>query len=988
MGEFLRAVLPSTGTYFAAQLPKHHQRGFYQEACDSLKDLTLTVRGYDAAQTDSYFAVQSYLTQYSRRRENVGLIRSLWTDIDVGKPGAYATAQLARHALINFCQDAGVPLPTLLVLSGYGLHSYWTLDRDLTPEEWHPLAARLQALEHHHHLLADHAVTVDYVRVLRPVGTKNYKRDEPKPVIGMRLGPDLDPDALLATLEARCDALSLDLAQHTPRRSTPLEGDLADLTTGIDEYPPADAEKIVLACNVFKDMKATQGAAQDNPLWYASLLVLARTEQRDEVAHAWSAGHEDYEPSEVDEHLRRIEAQGSKPARCEYFRKISTLCDGCTLKVNSPIALGMPERGHQPVVVHEDGSIDEIGELPEPLAETYRYHPTRGLEYREYEDPKKAKKAESDDADAAAADPRWFRCSWQYPVPEFLWFDDMADAWMVRLKAFIRRSDWSRADLPLASFGQGGSTLLRDLAGRLRVLSVGPPQPLERYMKTWIDDLQRHTDTQRVVNNLGWQKDGSFLLGTTLYKPDGTTASVAIGRKIARYVESHVTPPHASLDEYRRLTGALYNRPLFQPHQFALMSALGSVLLSLVWNGNVGIPVCLWSGGTGRGKTTLAKVGLAAWGDPEGSGQMAKAEGATELALWTIAGQRRNLPVLFDEVTTWDGPRLRQFLYSYSDGTPKQQARAEGGLRDNDHLSWSNTVFITANESVIGKITTTSRNTAAQIVRVFEYELPRVGESGLDVTDQHLVDAVFKHYAVAGAKFISAVVTRQAQVAKAVRKLVQQIHLATGVGTEARYWTHQVATAIVAGRMAKVLGIFDFDPESVYRWALKQIESLAGQANDAREDYEDSLADLIRDCYPGLIITLNEGRGTSSATYPPGVYPPRSVIHGRVVLEQKVLYLAAGSVRSWCAKHGLDLKTFTTNLLDQGLLLPGLVKYSVGRGTNITTGRSSCYQLTGKAVVDAVADLVEDQLDNIVRGRFGRQEQPAPNDEIPLDATN
>jgi hypothetical protein len=982
-GEFLRTVLPSTGIYFAAKRPSYQHRGFYQEACDTIQDLAATVRGYNDNHLDSYFAVQSYLTTDNRRRDNVALIRSLWIDIDVGKPGAYTNLRTAHSALIDFCQNrADIAPPTVFVVSGYGIHAYWTLDRDLTPEAWHPLATRLQALAHHHHLLADHSVTVDFCRVLRPVGTSNYKRSPASPVSGHRLGPDLDPDELLAQLEQRCDELELDVGSYTPRRSVPLSGDLADLTAGIEDYPLADAEKIATACNVFKHMKATRGAEQDQTLWYHALLVLHRTTQREEVAHAWSMGHEDYEPSDVDDMLSRIEASDHKPARCETFRKDTALCQGCTLKVNSPIVLGMPEREHQPVIVNDDGTVDELGDMPETLKGLYRFRPRSGLEYCESDKPKSD---EAEDPDTAAPAP-WYRCSWQFPVPEFIWFDDTSDAWMVRLKAFIRSGDWSRSDLPLASFGQGGSTLLRDLAGRLRVLSVGPPKPLERYMKTWIDDLQRHTDTQRVVNHLGWQKDGSFLLGTTLYKPDGTTSSVAIGRKIAKYVEAHVAPPHANLDEYRRLTSALYNRPQYQPHQFALMSALGSVLLSLVWNGHVGIPISIWSNSSGLGKTTLAKIGLAAWGDPMGSGQTAKAEGATELALWTIAGQRRNMPVLFDEVTTWDGPRLRAFLYAYSDGTPKQQARAEGGLRDNDHLSWSNNVFVTANESVIGKIMTTNRNTAAQVARVFEYELPRIGEDGLDVTDQQLVDAVYRHYAVAGARFISAVVTRQAQVAAAVRKLVQHIHLATGVGTEARYWTHQVATAIVAGRMAKVLGIFDFDPESVYRWALDQIKLLSGQAEAACEDYEDSLADLIRDCYPGLIITLNEGRGTSSATYPPGVYPPRNVIHGRVILEQKRLYLAVGSVRAWCAKHGLDVRTFTNNLIDQGLLLPGLVKYSVGRGTNITAGRSSCYQLTGKAVVDAVNDLVEDHLDNVVRGRFARP-QPEPNDvQETLDA--
>lgn len=1000
-GEFLRAILPSTGVYFAAHPAPIGNRGFIHLAHTDIAQMSAEIQALSAQGQDLYHACASFHTAryqdpktktwHSRKAESAKAYRSVWTDIDVGKPGAYATRHDAVNAIMGLCQhDADIPAPTIMVVSGYGIHAYWHFDRDIDPDLWRTIAGALQALEQHYGLLADHTVTTDAARVLRPVGSFNYKkRETPMPVSGYLLAAPLDPDTFLATLTARCDALDLEPKVTTlPRQVHALEGDLGDLVAGLDQaYPPTDAEKIADKCLVFQDMRATRGANQDQPLWYNSLLVLAKTVQVDDVVHAWSDGHEDYDPSVVDSMLERIRANDrAKPAGCATFRKATTLCANCTLKVNGPIVLGYPERGNQSTVPAPNG-VDAEGETHELLdpnpaevldeifgKDRYRWNGT--LQVRLDPKPTKTKAATTDDDEEPSVEtttPIWVTCSRQYPVVDFLWYDGQADEYYARIRAHIKYKTWSEADLRLAMVGQGGSALMRDLAGKARVLSVGPTSaPLETYMKTWIDHVQRATDTQHVRNSLGWQPDDGFLLGKTYYPPDGTPIPVAVGRQIANYVGAH--NPRGKLDRAVELIDKLYNRPGYEAHQFALLASLGSALLHLIWNGPVGIPVVLWSEATGIGKSTLAKVGISMWGDPHAHGQAANARGTTELALYTMAGQRKHMPVLLDETTPWEGARLSDFVYRYSDGTPKQQAKAEGGLRDNSHISWCNMIYVTSNKSVVNMISAAHRNAAPQIARVFEIELPKME---LSVTDQALLDELFLHTGNIGAEFVKAVArySTRVRVTQLAKQKVQELYGRTGTSTEARYWVYTAAAVLVAGHIASRLGLIKFPMQPLDVWSREQICTLAGRAEYAHEDAEDVLSDMLRDLYPGILITLTEGRANQGAIIAPNTYPPRGTIAGRMITELSTLYLATGAVQTWCSDNGVDMRLLAMSLQKKGWLVKASERYHLGRGTSLPgTTRVRCWRLQG----DLVSATLDNLPQNVIQGQFRKEDGALP----------
>ena len=119
-----------------------------------------------------------------RAQTNAMELKSLYLDIDFkGPPNGYSTKDEALRALAKFLRETRLPKPSVIVLSGGGMHVYFTMERPLTVPEWQPFAHALAAAGRQHGLRFDSACTVDAARVLRIPNTKNFKTDPPRPVV-------------------------------------------------------------------------------------------------------------------------------------------------------------------------------------------------------------------------------------------------------------------------------------------------------------------------------------------------------------------------------------------------------------------------------------------------------------------------------------------------------------------------------------------------------------------------------------------------------------------------------------------------------------------------------------------------------------------------------------------------------------------------------------------------------------------------------------
>lgn len=128
---------------------------------------------------DVYFGCASFRETGSRKGINAQAARSFWLDIDTAEfkgegRAPYANRHVALSELERFCFELALPNP-IIVSSGYGLHAYWPMATDLTPDEWKATARLLKSACDKWGLKVDHTRTCDIASILRVPGTHNRK---------------------------------------------------------------------------------------------------------------------------------------------------------------------------------------------------------------------------------------------------------------------------------------------------------------------------------------------------------------------------------------------------------------------------------------------------------------------------------------------------------------------------------------------------------------------------------------------------------------------------------------------------------------------------------------------------------------------------------------------------------------------------------------------------------------------------------------------
>lgn len=234
--------------------------------------------------------------------------------------------------------------PHIVVDSSPGKsHRYWLTDCELG--EFKPLQQAINRA-----LGTDPSVQ-DLPRVLRLPGTLHQKDPANPHMVRIR---EISNHRKYAASEVRSAFSNTqpaandggwtgDLPDYLKRRTDPAANDA--LTAGLDDlrpgYPRSDANQIANRCPTIGHMRDTKGADQSENEWIAALQVLVRTEQEDDICHAWSSGHPEYSVGDCQakiDHARTMRA-----TTCAHMRSISQHCNGCEQTCKSPIRLGEPD---------------------------------------------------------------------------------------------------------------------------------------------------------------------------------------------------------------------------------------------------------------------------------------------------------------------------------------------------------------------------------------------------------------------------------------------------------------------------------------------------------------------------------------------------------------------------------------------------------------------------------------------------------------------
>lgn len=961
-GDFLRDVLPAEGWHFilTPKPSKKNPKGvwwLHQGATDT-DELALIAKVNHRNQEDVYFSLasfheESYWDESLQKRryrtnQNADQIKAFWLDIDCGPGKDYPSQKAAGAALFASCETLGLQKPTWIVSSGNGLHVYWTLETPIAFAYWRRIATVFEVVMETADVKMDHSRTKDVSSVLRVPGTSNFKDpNNPKPVKILSASTQQPVDlsefkSLLGQAVHDYDLVD-QLESRIKRRPTKPRADSlnADLAAGIGPPPfaPCNTDKMADQCAVFREMRATSGASQKEPLWYAALGVLSRDSVVDgfEVAKAWSSGFEDFDEAEFEDKFEQAKVQFPSATTCERFKQLSNgLCEGCQLSCKSPIQLGADV---QQAKVDVKGIT--IPPLPVGMQKDFSVDASLVV-YAKYQDK----------ADVPICN--------MYPSLQNIFKDGDGEHW-ARLHTYVRPGETpEESDIKISAISAGGIQLLSALGGRAGVVSNNANE-LARFMKTWYETMRRSHSLGTIFRQQGWQEDGSFLLGKDLYARDDDgeieIRYAPVSQALAKTAEGH--KPKGDLKTNIDLIDQLYNRPGMEAYQFALLASLGSPLVALGHEDWVGLPVALWSPKSGGGKTTVCKFGMSFWGDPKANGQTTYSEGATEYALYTMFGERHHLPGMVDETTNWEAKRTSSFLYQAASGLAKIQGKADGGLRDNSTRNWQSILYTTANRSLISTMLATLPNAGPMIARIFEIRVPPIN---LDPEDRTLIRELEKHYGLIGREFVQYIVKHREKVEKALSQTIARLQK-HDTATDARFWILTAACTLLAGLIAKRLGLVQFDMPALERFIIRQLKILRATVNESNEDADSRFTRMLAELLPQTLITNTDQR---PCVIDPNFPAPRHKdIIGRYLTDSRTLYLTVKAIRRWCAAAGEDYLVFRDAAKELPFVKSMDASYRLTTGTRVgSMGVQRCWQIE---MPDDVEERVINKAENNVR---------------------
>lgn len=901
--KFLQAVLPETGHpvisyWFRSEDQKIR---WVNVPFDSIEAAASYARWLDSKGREVYFACSTYdeespflnksgKARAQRTGDRVECVQSLWADIDIKpKPDHHLTRNEALNALGRFCDQVGLPAPTL-VSSGRGIHAYWIFEAPISAPQWKRLARALKKACEDHDVRIDAQRATDVASVLRPVGTHWRKEDPAREVRLVYLQPE--EDRLPAEEYETRLAFWLETEMSSRFAGREVTNDLAE---GI--YAPADvaADTVADMCKQVGLFRETEGNIEE-PLWYTCLGVLNHATDGHEKAQVWSAGHPDYDYDATERKLAQW--QGKGPALCATLEeKNPSGCADCPHrgKIKTPLQLGKTgaTRPEQP------------GEVVEPwnLLSGYFWDPTAGtmMATRRNEN----------------GEPEHFPfCKTRFWVHNYILQDGEATLVLHATHGRVgRENDVEEHTIKTAIVGGGGRELKSRLASIMLTDTSGQRSLAQSYLDAYTQYLKKNVREIETHRQFGWQSDGNFLLGDKLITPT-EEHDVRLGGEAAKKAGLYDTskPPELWTDVVNRI----YNRPNGSPYQFVICSSLGSALVPLLGLEEFsGIPIAVTSDDSGYGKTTVCWAGLAIWGAVKRTFNVLSGDEASLLSIEWQASIFNNIPTLLDEQTNRDGIFTSNMLYMLSNGTARARGKQDGTLRD-VAPGWKGFHYITGNRNILHKLTENKANPEAAQMRCFEISLdsyPKIDTLRSAQEYAFELNSIRNGYGRIALEAIRYIMQHKSRLIVDLMKMPRELFSGMNHDKE-RFYVNAACCTLMGGRILKELGFIDFDLDRLAQWSREHILSLRGSVDELRRSTEDLLSQFLAIIAPNILATpsFNPNKqelGNFSSHV-------NRDIKGRLAYNDGRLFVTVSALSDWCQANGVQWHKLRQKLADEG----------------------------------------------------------------------
>ena len=952
--EFFRWLLPPDGNIVLGIPKKENGREWWQNRKFTTADEAAAAALKLDSTDEVYVAINSFNDWYKddkgrsriRTQENVAWCSALYDDYDV-KPNVAGAYESKLHALRDVSKLAqALKLTPTIVDSGGGYHSYFHFEEAVDRETWLELASLKRDITTFLEMKIDRAVDMDSARVLRPVGTHNKKYETPLPVQiikqGKRYPVNLIRERMLSFIENNNITPA---PKHTPKGKKGF-GVLAET------YPASNPDTVAEHCAAVRALRDSQGNIEE-PHWHRAIGAIKMCEGGEEKIHEWSSGYEGYTYEETQ---TKIEQWEVGPTSCDEMDKVLNCKADCPVasKCKFPIQLGASDDAASVAyeTVVED---DESAAAPTPTiieGQSIPHWPDRGFRW----DGTHLQKSVTD-ADGLTI---WrnFSRLFVYPINRIR---NSEGTWVVHWRAKETNGRWREFFMPtseLASPSQMAETFASNEV--FLVNSRTARGDMAEFAQTLIETLQKYKVETKTYEQFGWTEDRSgFVMGTKMITDKGST-EVLCDPKIPPDVAVDFGRS-GTLEEWVANIETLYNRKGAEPFQFALCHSMGSILVELMGSSNWhGLPLA-FTGHGGTGKSTACKIACGFYGKPEYMERQTGDQGSTLNAAIKRIAIMGSVPLLLDEFSGRSSDELTRTGYALANGRDKERLKTNGDFATVGG-QWFKNSFITSNDSILESISKLPAGYKVEATQLRFFEVPL--EAGFvknvfpDITQSFVEHHMDNVYGEPCLPYIRFVIKNMDWVRKQMVAARTKFNPQSEDDNKERFYRDTIVTALVAGMIAKKIGLVSFDINAMKAWALNQVKVMRESRKEVNTDIKEHLAAFISTLHGRLIITKR--LGSANTHKEESQTPLRNSPAGRLCTEDKKAFVTVKAVSDWCKDNSVAPAAMRDELDRAGYLVfqangePNRRMY-IGQGSTVPTGLTRCYELKYHKLMDGVS---------------------------------
>jgi hypothetical protein len=918
--DLLTTVQPAEG-WFAITGIK--DKSVTQRFTQNREEVDVIAAEFISQKRNVFFGVAKYAEPGSRKKDNVKALKAFWLDIDcgeakaevnekTGRPDGYLDQVTGLQELKRFCKLVGVPKP-ILVNSGRGLHVYWPLTEEVTREQWEPVANRLRQLCNLHDLYVDPAV-FEAARVLRIPGTLNFKDEPPAEVTVLNEGSPVEFEKFKDLLGMREDVPKVE----APKR------EISDFAKSMQNNVDNSFSKIMrrsakgegcqqlLSC--FEERESLSEVR-----WFDALSVAKFCKDKDKVIHKLSEGHPGYDPAATEGKIKHI----AGPHSCATFEKNNPGgCKGCPFKgkITGPIQLGkeLAEATEEDNVVAEEteggqqGKQYRIPEYPHPYA--------RGRNGGIY----LLKQAQEEE-------PVLVYHNDLYVVKRMV---DPIDGDVVVMRLHTP-CDGVREFTISNKIVMKREELGSVLAARGVVCPTKQFTMVIDYVIASINSMQNRGKAEQMRLQFGWaDNDSKFIIGDREISAEGIFHSPP--SSTTKILASHMGPV-GTLEKWKEVFD-LYGRPGLEPNAFAALSAFGSPLLKFL--GQSGVILNLINSRSGTGKTTSLHMCNSVYGHPR---LLCAVKGDTMNAKVMRLGIMNNLPFTVDELTNMNAADFSELAYCMSQGRGKDRLKQSTNEMRVNLTSWSCISPCSSNASFYEKMAMGKRNPDGEMMRLIEYKIDYSDAIDPAVAKNMFDHQLMQNYGHAGDIYIDWLV-KNLEEAKSILLATQaKIDRELKLTQRERIWSAALAANITGGRIAKRLGLIDWDMKAIYLWATNMLADMRGEVVPPMSDVSAIIAEFLNRHMQNYVI-VKDKTDTRSGFEPMPTHEPKGELMIRQEPDTNKMYLAIKPFKEDCVKYQINYKETLKELKAKGILLK-LENKRLSKGMQVVTPAVYCMVL-------------------------------------------